>query len=77
MQTQVEEIPVIKTDIGKMKDDISTIKQDVSKINGRLDILIANGNIPIGAKSPIQLTDYGREIFDAIKGEKTGQKICG
>ena len=77
MQAQVEEIPAIKNDIGKMKDDISTIKQDVSKINGRLDIIIANGNIPVGAKSPIQLTDYGHEIFDAIKGEKLVKKYAG
>ena len=69
MSARVEDIPSIKADIG-------TIKQDVAEIKGNMSAFMQNKTAPAVSQSPLRLSDYGREIFDAIEGEKLLEKYA-
>ena len=69
INTQVEEIPGIK-------NDITIIKKDVAEIKGSLLAFMRDKETPDASQSPIRLSDYGREIFDAIEGAKLVKKYA-
>ena len=84
LNMQVEGIPSIKDDIKKMqvedipaiKTDISKIGQDVAELKGNFNAFTQGKSVPAIAQSPIHLTDYGREIFDAIGGDELIKKYA-
>ena len=66
---QVEDIPIIK-------NDITIIKKDVAEIKGNLSAFMLGKEAPGVSQSPIRLSEYGREIFDAIEGAKLVEKYA-
>ena len=78
---QVDAIPDMKSDISHMKSDISYMKSDISYMKSDIiDIKSAIKSkpdpLPTASQSPITLTDYGREISQAIKADELAEKYA-